>query len=116
MWSIPSPGPRAGATAEAEPVYNRLGNPAGAQATLEEFFRLCDAARPVGCAFAGDSAARFAALAERLRSEPFEYFDPETGETVIFTYAHLIWMTWFALNTASDWPDLAEFLAELEGP
>ncbi len=104
-----------GDEAEAEPVYNRLGNPAGAQATLEEFFRLCDAARPVGCAFAGDSAARFAALAERLRSEPFEYFDPETGETVIFTYAHLIWMTWFALNTASDWPDLAEFLAELEG-
>ena len=104
-----------GDEAETEPVYNRLGNPAGAQATLEEFFRLCDAAGPEGCAFAGNSAARFAALAEQLRSEPLEYVDPETGETVVFTYAHLIKTTWDAMNTASDWPDLAEFLAELEG-
>ena len=48
-WSTPSPGPRAGATRrETEPVFNRLGIPAGAQATLEEFFRLCDAAGPEG--------------------------------------------------------------------
>ena len=92
------------------------GNPAGAQATLEEFFRLCDAAGPEGCALAGNCNSplrrprRAAAVASR-----YEYVDPETGETVVFTYAHLIWMTWFALNTASDWPDLAEFLAELEG-
>ena len=55
-----------GDEAETEPVYNRLGNPAGAQATLEEFFRLCDAAGSAGCAVAGNSDDRFAALAERL--------------------------------------------------
>jgi hypothetical protein len=104
-----------GDEAETEPVYNRMGNPAGAQATLEEFFRLCDAAGPDGCAFAGNSTSRFAALTEQLRSAPLEYVDPETGETVIFTYAHLIKMTWDAMNTASTWPGLAEFLAGLEG-
>jgi pimeloyl-ACP methyl ester carboxylesterase len=103
-----------GDEAGTQPVYNRLGNPAGAQATLEEFFRLCDAAGPDGCAFAGNSESRFAAIAERLRSEPLEYVDPVTGETVIFTYSHLIKMTWDAMNTASTWPGLAEFLAELE--
>ena len=91
-----------GDEAETEPVYNRLGNPAGAQATLEEFFRLCDAAGPEGCAFAGTSASRFAAIAERLRSEPLEYVDPGTGETVVFTYAHLIKTTWDAMNIASN--------------
>ena len=103
-----------GDEAETEPVYNRLGNPAGAQATLEEFFRLCDAAGPEGCAFAGNSKDRFAVIAERLRSEPLEYIDPETGETVVFTYAHLIKTTWDAMNIASTWPGLAEFLVELE--
>ena len=105
-----------GRTNEAEtlPVYNRLGNPAGAQATLEEFFRLCDEAGPIRCAFAGDAAARFAALADQLLAEPLEYRDPATGERVVFTYAHLIKTTWDALNVADTWPGLAEFLVELE--
>ena len=103
-----------GDEAETLPVYNRLGNPAGAQATLDEFFRLCDEAGPDRCAFAGDAAARFAALADHLLAAPLEYLDPATGQRVVFTYSHLIKTTWDALNVADRWPGLAEFLAELE--
>ena len=59
-----------GDEARTQPVYNRLGNPAGAQATLDEFFRLCDQAGTAGCAFAGNAEQRFAALAQRLRHDP----------------------------------------------
>jgi pimeloyl-ACP methyl ester carboxylesterase len=45
------------------PFSTRLGSDIGAQATLDEFFRLCDEAGP-DCAFSGDSAARFEATAE----------------------------------------------------
>ena len=46
------------------PFSTRLHSDVGAQATLNEFFRLCDAGG-TGCAFSGDAAARFAALAQR---------------------------------------------------
>ena len=48
------------------PFSTRLRSDAGAQATLNEFFRLCDAGGDA-CAFSGDAAARYAALAQRLR-------------------------------------------------
>ena len=67
------------------PFSTRLRSDAEAQATLEEFFRLCDAGGET-CAFSGDSAARYAALADRLRAAPLEVILP-TGETVVLTYA-----------------------------
>ena len=49
-------------------------------ATLNEFFRLCDAGGP-SCAFSGDAAARFAALARQLRKQPVEVvYDDGTSE------------------------------------
>ncbi|HEX8156738.1 MAG TPA: alpha/beta fold hydrolase, partial [Solirubrobacteraceae bacterium] len=42
------------------PFSTRLRSDAGTQATLKEFFRLCDEAGPA-CAFSGGSEARFAA-------------------------------------------------------
>src|SRR6478735_1177094 len=48
------------------PMTNRLGSHLGSQATLEEFFRLCDAGT---CAFGPGSATRFGAPAE-LRELP----------------------------------------------
>ncbi len=103
-----------GSEARTEPVYNRLGNPEGAQDTLEEFFRLCDEAGPERCAFARDAARRFDALAEQLRAKPLEIVDPETGETALFTYSHLVKATWDAMNVSATWPDLARLLADIE--
>jgi pimeloyl-ACP methyl ester carboxylesterase len=96
------------------PFSTRLRSDAGAQATLGEFFRLCDEAGPDRCAFAGDAAARFAALAEQLRNSPIEIVDPETGETILFTYADLIANALFAMYDSASWPFFAEFLADIE--
>ncbi len=83
-----------GDEARTQPVYNRLGNPAGAQATLDEFFRLCDQAGTAGCAFAGNAEQRFAALAQRLRHDPITFPDNVTGRPTAFTYAHLVKTAW----------------------
>ena len=58
------------------PFSTRLRSDQGAQATLEEFFRLCDEAGP-RCAFANRAAERFAALADRLRDDPAEVVLPD---------------------------------------
>jgi pimeloyl-ACP methyl ester carboxylesterase len=49
----------------AIPFSTRLRSDAGAIATLNEFFRLCDEGAD-NCAFAPDSAERYAALAQKL--------------------------------------------------
>ena len=80
-WSTGAPG-----QAAALPFSTRLRSDAGAAATLEEFFRLCDAGGP-NCAFAGAAAARFAALAADLRAQPHVVVNPATGQPVPFSYA-----------------------------
>src|SRR5580765_2245239 len=59
----------AGGTDSTVPFSTRLRSDAGAQATLNEFFRLCDAGG-ANCAFAPHSAARFAALGALLTAHP----------------------------------------------
>jgi pimeloyl-ACP methyl ester carboxylesterase len=102
-----------GQDAETTPIGTRIGSADGAQHTLEEFFRLCDAAGP-DCALAGDSSGRFAALAERLREHPATITDPFTGDTFPVTYNDLIALTLGALYAPFIWPDLAFLLADLE--
>ena len=101
--------------AATQPFSTRLRSDASAQATLEEFFRLCDEAGPERCVFAGDAATRFASLAERLQAGPIELTDPETGETFPFTYADLIGTALGAMTFSPSWPEFAQFLVELEG-
>jgi len=102
-----------GDEAETLPFSTRLRSDAGAMATLNEFFRLCDEAGP-GCAFAGDSAGRFGALAERLKAEPIKVVDPGTGETFVFAYEDLIGNSLGAMYDSSSWPFFGQFLADLE--
>jgi pimeloyl-ACP methyl ester carboxylesterase len=102
-----------GQDGETTPVGTRVASADGAQDTLGEFFRLCDAAGP-DCALAGDSSGRFATMAERLRKEPATITDPFTGETFTVTYADLIAVTLGALYAPFIWPDLALLLADLE--
>jgi len=91
-----------GNEAATEPFSARIGSDIGAQATLGEFFRLCDAAGP-DCAFSGSSAQRYAALATRLRQHP-----------VTFTDQELIAVTLGFLSQPSAWPAAAALLADLE--
>ncbi len=95
------------------PFSTRLRSDAGAMATLNEFFRLCDEAGP-GCAFSGDAAGRYATLTDRLRTEPIEIVDPGTGEAFFLTYADLIGTTLGALYSSSSWPSFGELLAGIE--
>src|SRR4051794_3025676 len=103
-----------GAQALTTPVGTRIGSADGAQATLREFFRLCDAAGP-DCAFSGGASMRFDALAGKLRGHPAQVIDPGTGQTITFTYNDLIGLTLGDLYQAAVWPDLASVLAYLEG-
>jgi pimeloyl-ACP methyl ester carboxylesterase len=100
--------------ADTVPFSTRLRSDAGAQATLNEFFRLCDMAGRSPCAFAPRSAKRFAALGERLKKEPVVIKDPTTGDTIVVDYSILIAFTLGAMYFSPVWPDFAHALAELE--
>ena len=100
--------------ADTLPFSTRLRSDAGAQATLDEFFRLCDQAGPAACALAGDSADRFDALAERLFDEPLDIIDPGSGESFTLTYDVLIGTLLGALYDSGSWPFMAFLLADLE--
>ncbi len=104
-WSTGMPGESA-----TLPFSTRLKSAAGAQATLMEFFRLCDEGISP---FSGDTANRFAAMAAKLKAAPLVITTPE-GYSYEFTYADLIGTIWGAMYSSSSWPDLAEFLAGLE--
>ena len=67
------------------PFSTRLRSDVGAQDTLDEFFRLCDAGG-ANCPFSGGAADRYDALAARLRSAPIQIIDPATGQAFNFTY------------------------------
>jgi pimeloyl-ACP methyl ester carboxylesterase len=102
-----------GNESETVPFSTRLRSDQGAQATLQEFFRLCDVG--AGCAFAPKSAKRFAALGERLKEQPLLIRDPATGQVLFeFNYSLLIANALGAMYNSGSWPSFAEFLAFLE--
>jgi pimeloyl-ACP methyl ester carboxylesterase len=102
-----------GQEAQTTPLGTRLQSADGSRRTLDEFFRLCDAAGP-DCAFSGNASGRYAAMGERLRGHPATITDPGTGETFTVTYNDLIAVTLGALHAPFIWPYLAELLADLE--
>jgi pimeloyl-ACP methyl ester carboxylesterase len=94
------------------PVTSRLGSDVGSQATLDQFFALCDAAGRPQCSFAGNSAARFAAMAARFRAGPAEIGTPPDTYTV--TYADYIATTLSSMEAPESWPTFADALLDLE--
>jgi len=96
------------------PFSTALRSDEGAQETLDRFFALCDAATPGSCALAPGSAARFDALADRLRLAPIPVTDPETGEEFLVTYQILIGVTLGALYNPFGYADFAALVAFLE--
>jgi len=93
----------AGKGSSAVPAGSRLKSAQGAQRTLGEFFRLCDAAGPE-CRFSGDSRTRYAALVAAL----------EDGDIRGFEKSDLIAISLGALYAPFVWPDFAEFLRAVE--
>jgi len=102
----------AGGTGSTVPFSTRLRSDAGARDTLSEFFRLCDAGG-ASCAFAPNSAARFAALGTRLKAHPVQVTFPD-GSTGEVNYSILIGMTLGAMYDSSSWESFASALADLE--
>jgi hypothetical protein len=101
-----------GDQARTLPFSTRLRSDQGALATLNEFFRLCDAGGET-CAFSdGNPKRRYARLAKRLLREPVQLPDG-AGGTFPFTYADLVATTLGAMYDPASWPDLAAFLQEL---
>lgn len=94
------------------PFSTRLRSDVGAQATLNEFFRLCDAGGQ-NCAFGPDSAARFAELGAKLKAHPIDVTFPD-GSTGTLDYSNLIGMTLGAMFDSSSWEDFAGLLASIE--
>src|SRR3954453_6501788 len=101
-----------GGEASTLPFSTRLHSDIGAQATLNEFFRLCDAGGG-RCAFSHGAAARYAALAQRLAQHPVTVTFPDGGSDVL-GYSQLIGITLSAMYDSSPWPAFAALLADIE--
>jgi pimeloyl-ACP methyl ester carboxylesterase len=106
-WTTGNPG-----EGDTIPFSTRLRSDKGAMDTLNEFFRLCDE-NPDTCAFAGDAADRYAALAADLRLAPIEIVLPD-GSSFPFTYQDLISNSLGAMYDSFSWPDFALFLVGIE--
>lgn len=102
-------------TAAREPFSAQLRSDAGAQATLDEFFRQCEVAGPGNCALAPDPRGRLDELLRDLRDAPVTIRDPFTGDRYEYTYAFAIGDLLGALYTPSVFADLAWYIAEIEG-
>jgi pimeloyl-ACP methyl ester carboxylesterase len=92
------------------PFSTRLRSDAGAQATLQEFFRLCDAG---ACAFGPHAASRFAALAAAVKARPVVVTNPD-GSPLEVNYSILIAITLGAMYDSLGWEDFAQTLADFE--
>ncbi|MGJ0483790.1 MAG: alpha/beta hydrolase [Methylomicrobium sp.] len=94
------------------PVTTRLPRDEGAQATLNEFLRLCDQAGVAQCPFGNAAASNFDFLVDHLRTTPVHIIHPIFGP-VDLTYDRFIEMVFSALVHSSGWPLLANVLNEI---
>ncbi len=96
------------------PVTTRFGIDKGAQATLNEFLRLCDQAGVAQCSFGDAATIKFDFLVGYLRMAPIHMIDPTKGP-VDLTYDRFIETVISALASSSEWSLLASALNELYG-
>ncbi|HEY0359812.1 MAG TPA: alpha/beta hydrolase [Mycobacteriales bacterium] len=101
-----------GGEAATLPVSSRAGFDVGSQATLDQFFALCEAAGRPLCSFAGNSPRRYAAMAARFRGGPVEVGTPPDTYTV--TYADFVATTLSSMEAPDSWPTFADALLDLE--
>lgn len=104
-WSTGDPGQ------QDLPFSTRLRSDVGAEATLGEFFRLCDAAG-TACRFGavGGAAARYAALHRLLSTSPIVFPDG-----FVYDERFLVADTLGAMYYSGDWWFFADYLSSVEG-
>jgi pimeloyl-ACP methyl ester carboxylesterase len=95
------------------PFTTRIGGHIGGQATLNEFFRLCDAGG-ARCALAPNSASRFSSIGEQLKLQPMPFTFPD-GSIGVLDYSAFIGTTSNVLYSSARWESYAQLLADLEG-
>jgi pimeloyl-ACP methyl ester carboxylesterase len=95
------------------PVTTRLESDKHSMATLQEFFRLCDLSGPAGCSMAGNSAARFDQIAQRLKAQPQPIIFPD-GTSGELTYALVMSASVSAMYSSPSWPTFAGLMAFIE--
>ena len=101
-------------TGGAIPFSTRLRSDAGAMATLNEFFRLCDLGGN-RCAAGPQSAQRYADTLQKLLEDgPVDITFPD-GSGFNATYANLIGATLGPMYDSLSWEDFAGGLAFVEG-
>jgi pimeloyl-ACP methyl ester carboxylesterase len=108
----------AGPDGRRTPTFVRAGSNTGSSQTLATFFDRCAAAGPVACPFAagGDPRAKFAEIADRLRTAPITVPDPaapDGGTGAPVTYGLLVGTTINLLYVDALWPVLARSLQDL---
>jgi pimeloyl-ACP methyl ester carboxylesterase len=94
------------------PVTTRFHIDEGSQATLNEFFRLCDQAGADQCPFTNDAAGKFDFMVDHLRATPVPLFDPTIGPFDL-VYDQFIATVFSAMANSSGWPLLAGVLNEI---
>lgn len=97
----------------AVPFSTALRSDLGAEATLAEFLRQCDAAGPL-CALAPNAENRFNDVLDRLRAAPIPLIDPATGEIFEYRYSFFVADGLGALYNPFNFPSIANFVAFLE--
>jgi pimeloyl-ACP methyl ester carboxylesterase len=96
-------------------LEERLGSGPSANATLQQFFRLCNAAGPSRCALAPDARSRYRALLRRARQEPIVVVDPGSGESFTLGRRDIVSQSLGALYNSPSWGQFAADLAFVEG-
>ena len=94
------------------PVTTRTLRDEGMQATLDEFFRLCDQAGGAQCSLSNSAASKFDFLVNHLRAAPVHIVDPVNGPFDL-TYDRFIATVFSALANSSTWSLLANALNEI---
>ncbi len=93
-----------------QPMFARSRTEVGTNATLEQFFRLCDEGGPANCAFAPNSQTRFDALSRRLAEAPLDL-----GGGSVLDDRQLVALSLGQLyNSQFGFPVLASIYAEIE--
>ncbi len=97
-----------GNEARTQPFTTRLRSDQGGDATLRQFFALCDRGGSTSAFSGGNPEQRFRALAVRL------FLHPLFANGSVFTYTDLVGTTLGALYDPPSWPALAQLLQTLD--